>query len=187
MFIFDVAFKMKTWFKSLIESNKNYRLFSRQNKSVFIRDDSCQLNVMEMHNDLNSPYILWLKTPKDMDPDLINEDNETPQRRTYLEQGLQNLREIMFFCEEKYKCLQQSLLNFYAWSADTSSSSCGNCSNCQHRNIERPDLFNVTGDAIRMLKIVKELIEELEDDNNIFRDDIIGVFLQLKNKKLIKN
>ena len=40
---------------------------------------------MEMHNDLNSPYILWLKTPKDMDPDLINEDNETPQRRTYLE------------------------------------------------------------------------------------------------------
>ena len=80
----------------------------------------------------------------------------------------------MFFCEEKYKCLQQSLLNFYAWSADTSSS-CGNCSNCQRRNIERPDLFNVTGDAIRMLKIVKELIEELEDDNNIFRDDIIGV------------
>ena len=61
---------------------------------------------MEMHNDLNSPYILWLKTPKDMDPDLINEDNETPQRRTYLEQGLQNLCEIMFFCEEKYKCLQ---------------------------------------------------------------------------------
>ena len=59
MFIFDVAFKMKTWFKSLVESNKNYRLFSRQNKSVFIRDDSCQKNVMEMHNDLNSPYILF--------------------------------------------------------------------------------------------------------------------------------
>src|SRR2546421_4758180 len=42
-------------------------------------------------------------------------------------------------------------------------------------------LRNQTGDAIRMLK---ELIEEL-DDNNIFRDDIIGVFLQLKNKKII--
>jgi len=88
----------------------------------------------------------------------------------------------MFFCEEKYKYLQQSLLNFYAWSADTSSSPCGNCSNCQCRNIEKPDLFNVTEDAISMLKIVKELVEELEDDNNIFRDDIIGVFLQLKNK-----
>src|SRR5437763_8823503 len=87
----------------------------------------------------------------------------------------------MFFCEEKYKCLQQSLLNFYAWSTDTSSSPCGNCSNCQCRNIEKPDLFNVTEDAISMLKIVKELVEELEDDN-IFRDDIIGVFLQLKNK-----
>jgi len=60
-------------------------------------------------------------------------ENQTPQR-TYLEQGLQNLHEIMFFCEEKYKYLQQSLLNFYAWSADTSSSPCGNCSNCQHRN-----------------------------------------------------
>src|SRR5215204_2867699 len=57
-------------------------------------------------------------------------EDETLQRRIYLGQGLQNLREIMFFCEEKYKCLQQILLNFYAWSADAASSSCGNCSNC---------------------------------------------------------
>ena len=29
---------------------------------------------MEVHQDLNSPYILWLKTPKGMDPDLESED-----------------------------------------------------------------------------------------------------------------
>lgn len=29
---------------------------------------------MEIHQDLNSSYILWLKTPKGMDPDLESED-----------------------------------------------------------------------------------------------------------------
>ena len=29
---------------------------------------------MEVHQDLNSSYILWLKTPKGMDPDLESED-----------------------------------------------------------------------------------------------------------------
>ena len=38
---------------------------------------------------------------------------------------------------------------------------------------------------IRMINIVRKIIEELEGDNIIDRDDIIGIFLQLKNKKLI--
>lgn len=29
---------------------------------------------MEVHQDLNSSYILWLKTPKGMDPDLESEN-----------------------------------------------------------------------------------------------------------------
>ena len=64
----------KYWYKQLTENNINYKLFSRQNQSVFIRDDSYQLNAMEVHQDLNSSYILWLKTPKGMDPDLESED-----------------------------------------------------------------------------------------------------------------
>jgi superfamily II DNA helicase RecQ len=91
----------------------------------------------------------------------------------------------MFFCEEKYKCLQQTLLTYYAWSTDTESSPCDNCGNCQHKSIDNPNLNNVTTDAIRMINIVRNIIEELEEDNIIVRDDIIGVFLQLKNKKLI--
>ena len=52
-----------------------YRVFPvLQNQTVFVRDDSYQLNAMEVHQDLNSSYILWLKTPKGMDPDLESED-----------------------------------------------------------------------------------------------------------------
>ena len=36
-----------------------------------------------------------------------------------------------------------------------------------------------------MINIVRKIIEELEEDNIIVHDDIIGIFLQLKNKKLI--
>ena len=91
----------------------------------------------------------------------------------------------MLFCEEKYKCFQQKLLDFYAWSADTVSSSCGNCSNCQCRAVDNPGLINVTTDAIRVINIIRRTIEELEEDNIIVRDDVIGIFLQLKNKKII--
>ena len=61
---------MVSWYKSLIEDNVNYRLFSRKNKSGFLRDDSNQLNVLEMHQNLNidNLYILWLNPPKGMDP-----------------------------------------------------------------------------------------------------------------------
>ena len=66
---------MVSWYKSLIEDNVNYRLFSRKNKSVFLRDDSNQLNVLEMHQNLNidNLYILWLNPPKGMDSDLEDE------------------------------------------------------------------------------------------------------------------
>ena len=64
----------KYWFKQLTENNINYKSFYRQNQSIFIRDDSYQLNVMEMHQNLDSLYILWLKTPKGMNPDLEGED-----------------------------------------------------------------------------------------------------------------
>ncbi|CAJ0833050.1 6457_t:CDS:2, partial [Entrophospora sp. SA101] len=96
---------------------------------------------------------------------------ETPQRRIYLRQ-------------KKYKCLQQSLLNFYAWSTDAATSSCSNCNNCQHKAADNPDLINVTTDATEIIEITRKLFEELED-NDIVRDDIIGIFLQLKNKKII--
>ena len=74
---FILFLELLVGYKSLIEDNVNYRLFSRKNKSVFIHDDSYQLNVLEMHQDLNinNLYILWLKTPKGMDSDL--EDEET--------------------------------------------------------------------------------------------------------------
>jgi hypothetical protein len=67
---------MVSWYKSLIEDNVNYKLFTRKNRTVFIRDDSHQLNVLEMHQNLNidNLYILWLKTPKGMDSDLEDED-----------------------------------------------------------------------------------------------------------------
>jgi hypothetical protein len=42
-------------------------LHYRQNKSIFIRD-------MEIHKNLNNSHILWLRTPKGMDPDLEDED-----------------------------------------------------------------------------------------------------------------
>ncbi|CAJ0845033.1 3224_t:CDS:2 [Entrophospora sp. SA101] len=87
-------------------------------------------------------------------------ENETLQRRIYLEQGLQSLSDIV-------------------------SSSCGNCSNCQCRAVDNPSLINVTTDAIRVVDIIRRTIEELEEDNIIVQDDVIGIFLQLKNKKII--
>jgi len=57
-------------------------------------------------------------------------------------------------------------------------------SNCQRKAINNPDLINVTTNAIKIIEITKKIIEEL-DDNDIVRDDIIGIFLQLKNKKII--
>jgi ATP-dependent DNA helicase RecQ len=111
------------------------------------------------------------------------DEEETIERRVYLEQGNKKLHEVMYFCEEKYKCLQQWLLSYYAWSTDTSPiSSCGNCGNCQRKEAHNPELVNVTSDAIRMVNVVKEIKEEFDV---ITYDDIIGVFLQLKNKKLI--
>jgi hypothetical protein len=63
---------MVSWYKSLIEDNVNYRLFSRKNKSVFY----VMIHVLEMHQNLNIDnfYILWLKPPKGMDSDLEDED-----------------------------------------------------------------------------------------------------------------
>jgi len=101
----------------------------------------------------------------------------------------------MFFCEEKYKCLQQSLLNFYAWSTDTSSSPCDNCSNCQCRN----DLF-ILGIIIysfvrKFFKIITYLtkinaLNFKHDKRNVFffffffiKGKFIGIFL-IKQKKI---
>ena len=114
----------------------------------------------------------------------VGEDENT-QRKVHLEQSLQKLHELMFFCEKKYKCLQQTLLTYYAWSTDTNSSPCDNCGNCQRKFVDNPNLSNVNTDAIRMINIVRKIIEKLGGDNIIVCDDIIGIFLQLKNKKLI--
>ena len=65
---------MGRWYKTLVENNSDYTLLSRQNRSIFIRDDSSQLKVMEMHQDLDGPYIFWVKTPKGMISDLKNDD-----------------------------------------------------------------------------------------------------------------
>ena len=43
---------MKNWYKSLTENNINYKLFYRKDQSIFVRDDSYQLNTMEAHQDL---------------------------------------------------------------------------------------------------------------------------------------
>ncbi|CAJ0895576.1 12818_t:CDS:2, partial [Entrophospora sp. SA101] len=69
-------------------------------------------------------------------------------------------------------------------STDAATSSCSNCNNCQRKAADNPDSINVTTDAIKIIEITRKLFEELED-NDIVRDDIIGIFLQLKNKKII--
>lgn len=78
--------------------------------------------------------------------------------------------------------MQQTLLTYYAWSTDTTSSPCDNRGNCQRKFVDNPNLSNVTTDAIRVIDIVRKIIEELGGDNIIVCDDIIGIFLQLKNK-----
>ena len=65
---------MKNWYKSLTENNTNYKLFYRKDQSIFIHDDSYQLNTMEAHQNLYSSYILWIKTPIGMESDLEDED-----------------------------------------------------------------------------------------------------------------
>jgi hypothetical protein len=65
---------MKNWYKSLTENNIDYKLFYRKDRSIFVRDDSYQLNTIEAHQDLYSSYILWIKTPIGMESDLKDED-----------------------------------------------------------------------------------------------------------------
>jgi hypothetical protein len=66
---------MKNWYKSLTENNINYKLFYRKDRSIFVRDDSYQLNTtMETYQDLYSSYILWIKTPIGMESDLEDEN-----------------------------------------------------------------------------------------------------------------
>ena len=107
-------------------------------------------------------------------------DEETLER-TYLKQSIEKLCEVMYFCEEKYKCLQKWLLSYYAWSTDMTAISCSNCGNCQCKTADDPELVNITADAIRMVDVVKKI---KEFDDVITHDDIIGVFLQLKKQKI---
>jgi len=99
-------------------------------------------------------------------------EEETIERKIYLEQSLEKLHEVMYFCEEKYKCSQELLLSYYAWSTDTIpiSSSCDNCGNCQCKAVDNPELINITSDAIRIVNIVEKMKEEFDD--MITRDDI---------------
>ena len=65
---------MKNWYKSLTENNINYKLFYQKDQSIFVCDDSYQLNTMEAYQDLYSSYILWIKAPIGMESDLEDEN-----------------------------------------------------------------------------------------------------------------
>ncbi|CAJ0845264.1 11364_t:CDS:2, partial [Entrophospora sp. SA101] len=113
-------------------------------------------------------------------------EEETIERKICLEQSLEKLNEVMYFCEEKYKCSQQLLHSYYAWSTDTIPiSSCNDCGNCQHKAVDNPELINITSDASRIANIVEKMKEEFDDV--ITHDDIIATHLldDLITKKII--
>ncbi|CAG8700414.1 162_t:CDS:2 [Funneliformis caledonium] len=67
---------------------------------------------------------------------------------------------------------------------------CHNCDNCKEREKDKPDLCNVIADALRLVRIIKVLLQHAAiQSNNIYyitRDDIVDIFYGNKNNNVTK-
>ncbi len=97
---------------------------------------------------------------------------------------------MVLFAETVYKCRQQLAYHFFLWPDDPMILECHNCDNCKEREKDKPDLCNVTAEALRLVRIVKVLLQHAAIQSNnihyITRDDIVDVFYGNKNNNVTK-
>ena len=95
----------------------------------------------------------------------------------------------MLFADANYKCRQQLAYRPFLWPDDPIIPECHNCDNCKEREKDKPDMCDVTMEALRLTKIVKALLQHATIHSNnlhVTRDDVVDVFYGNKNNNVTK-
>ncbi|CAJ0640513.1 11937_t:CDS:2 [Entrophospora sp. SA101] len=103
----------------------------------------------------------------------------------YLLDKQRDIFNVIYYCEELYVCRQVILNGYYSWPKDKPAPSCKKCDNCIRFAKDKPSLYDISSDVLRMLEVVDAVVDFLkrkQKDNT--RDDIIGVFCQANNKNI---
>ena len=110
-----------------------------------------------------------------------NNSFEANKRQVYLARAREKIFEVVHFCEEQYICREYMLAKYFAWNGDIINPPCGRCDNCTRVQAESVRKINVESDTIRMVEVVKEVMNKLHETGKIISPkDIIQVYYHLK-------
>lgn len=96
---------------------------------------------------------------------------------------------MMLYADAVYKCRQQLAYQPFLWPDSPMIPECHNCDNCKEREKDKPDMRNVTEEALRLIRIVNALLQHSTiQSNNLYvtRDDVVDVFYGNKNNNVTK-
>ncbi|CAI2195132.1 7800_t:CDS:2, partial [Funneliformis geosporum] len=113
------------------------------------------------------------------------EYTEIIYRQNYLNKGKKNILEMSLICKNIYECRQQIVYQPYLWSNDPDILECGECDNCKRREADEAVWYDIKVEALRLIKIVQELVLRGRNPNlqfsHITIHDIVDVFCSTKN------
>ncbi|CAI2196118.1 5205_t:CDS:2, partial [Funneliformis geosporum] len=93
--------------------------------------------------------------------------------------------EMSLICKNIYECRQQIVYQPYLWSNDPDILECGECDNCKRREADEAVWYDIKVEALRLIKIVQELVLRGRNPNlqfsHITIHDIVDVFCSTKN------
>ena len=114
----------------------------------------------------------------------FDESRET-NHINYLLNKQKEIFKMIYYCEEHYTCRQMMLYSYYSWPNDQPLPLCKICDNCIRHAKEKPILYDISIDVVRMIKVVDAVINHLKrKEKEATRDDIINVFCQARNKNV---
>ncbi|CAG8542566.1 2139_t:CDS:2, partial [Dentiscutata heterogama] len=107
-----------------------------------------------------------------------------------MEEKKTKIMAMMLYADAIYECRQQLAYSPFLWPNDTQIPACHICDNCKEREKDAPDICDVIVEALRLVKIVKELLQHaIIRSNNmhyVTREDVVDVFYRSKNNNVTK-
>ncbi|CAG8580035.1 23096_t:CDS:2 [Gigaspora rosea] len=107
-----------------------------------------------------------------------------------MEEKKTKIMAMMLYADAIYECRQQLAYSPFLWPNDTQIPACHICDNCKEREKDAPDMCDVIVEALRLVKIVKELLQHaIIRSNNmhyVTREDVVDVFYRSKNNNVTK-